>query len=75
MTTPTPEDIKYQLQHINDSRQHEVVAAITTVLTLATVAVIFRVVARRLTKASLQKDDYMIFAALVLTLIAIFSSV
>lgn len=70
MTTsllPTEQDIQYQLQHIHESRQHEVVASITTVLTLASIAVILRLVARRLTKAPLQKDDYMILAALVWT--------
>lgn len=65
---PTPADVEYQEAHIHESRQHEVVASNVAVLTLATVAVILRLVARRITKAPLQKDDYTIIVALVRTL-------
>ncbi|KAL8656811.1 MAG: hypothetical protein Q9226_002549 [Calogaya cf. arnoldii] len=43
-----------------------IVAANITVVTLATIAVVLRVVSRRMQKLSLQADDYLIFVALYL---------
>ncbi|KAL8675378.1 MAG: hypothetical protein Q9168_000209 [Polycauliona sp. 1 TL-2023] len=42
-----------------------IVAANITVVTLATIAVILRVVSRRMQKLSLEADDYLIFVALL----------
>lgn len=65
MEKPTPEDIQYQLEHHNDSFVDEVLVSMSICLALATIAVILRVVARRMSKASIGKDDHMIFVALV----------
>ena len=65
MERPSPEEIEYQLEHYNDSYVNEIHVSMSICLALATVAVILRVLARRMNKASLGKDDHMIFVALV----------
>ena len=50
---------------LKDSRQSVVVASITSLLVLATVAVILRVVARRIAKVKFGIDDWLIGVALV----------
>lgn len=65
MEMPTPKDIAYQRQHIHDSGQHAAVTSNVAGITLASIAIILRIIARRMTRTSLQKDDWMIFAALV----------
>ena len=62
---PTPEDIAYQLKHASDDRR--VVLFVSTALmnAVATVAVVLRLVARRINRTKLLADDYTIFAALV----------
>lgn len=65
MEGPTPADIQYQKDHINDTRAPAVLTACIICFTLAVIAVFLRVLSRRMAAASLGKDDYMIFAALV----------
>lgn len=65
MEKPSPEQIEYQLEHYNDSYVNEIHISMSICLALATVAVILRILARRMNKASLGKDDHMIFVALV----------
>ncbi|KAI9756399.1 MAG: hypothetical protein M1815_003660 [Lichina confinis] len=64
---PTPEDIAYQLEHASDDRR--VVLFVSTALmnAVATVAVVLRLVARRINRTKLLADDYNIFAALILS--------
>ncbi|KAG7007105.1 calcium-transporting ATpase [Physcia stellaris] len=64
MEKPSPEQIEYQLEHYNDSYVNEIHISMSICLALATVAVILRILARRMNKASLGKDDHMIFVAL-----------
>ena len=65
MASLTPSEIQYQLSHASDDRSANVIAAITTCLCLATIAVALRVLARRMMKTPLGADDWMIFTALV----------
>ena len=61
----TPEETLYQLEHIKDDRRTEMRVAFTSNIILAMVAVLLRLVARRIVRAKLQADDYTIMAALV----------
>ena len=61
----TPSEIQYQLAHINDDRASDIVISHAVVLPLAVTAVILRFISRRLCKARLGADDFMIIAALI----------
>ncbi len=60
----TPSEIEYQLAHVNDDRASDIVISHAVVLPLAVIAVFFRFISRRLCKARIEADDYMIIAAL-----------
>ncbi|MCJ1266425.1 hypothetical protein MMC22_006310, partial [Lobaria immixta] len=57
-------DIQYQLEHLHDSGIPRLLVSQIICLVLAVIAVILRLVSRRLNKASIQSDDYMILIAL-----------
>ncbi|KAI4215198.1 MAG: hypothetical protein LQ351_002513 [Letrouitia transgressa] len=61
-TLPSPSDIQYQLSHVDDNRQPELIAAYTICGTLAVVSVGSRFLSRRLNTSGIEADDY---AALV----------
>ena len=61
----SPEEIAYQEANINDDRQPEFIIASVICLTAAYTAVALRFFARRLVKAGLQIDDWVILTALV----------
>jgi hypothetical protein len=65
MEGPSPAEIQYQKDHINETHAPAVLTACIICFTLAVIAVFLRVLSRRMAAASLGKDDYMIFAALV----------
>ena len=65
MASLTPSEIQYQLSHASGDRSASVIAAVTTCLCLATIAVGFRILARRMMKTPLGADDWMILTALV----------
>ena len=65
MDRPTPAETQYQQAHIYESQAHDIIVVSVTCFTLAAVAVFLRVLAGRLVHKPLNKDDYMIFAALV----------
>lgn len=56
---------QYQIAHVNDDRSHEIVISHALFLPLAVVAVVLRLLSRRICKAKILADDYMIIAALV----------
>lgn len=60
-----PSEIQYQIAHINDDRASAIVISHAVVLPLAVVAVILRFISRRLCRARIEADDYMIIAALI----------
>ena len=61
----TPEQLQYQIEHINDDRSTEIIASCVIVAFLATGAVVLRVACRRHMKLPLSWDDHTIIAALV----------
>ena len=69
MAAPSPSEIQYQLDHIHEDRSSDIVVSHVICLTIATVAVILRFASRRLCKAAILADDYMIIAALVRAII------
>ncbi|KAI4193618.1 MAG: hypothetical protein LQ350_008233 [Teloschistes chrysophthalmus] len=66
MATLPPGEVEYQLAHIRDDRSRELYASQSTCLALACIAVALKFVSRRLIKAKIMADDYMILFALVL---------
>ena len=65
MASLTPSEIQYQLSHASEDRSGNIIAAVTICLCLASIAVGFRILARRMTKTPLGADDWMILIALV----------
>ena len=63
--TGDPQNIAFQTAHITDSRQSETRAAQIACLVIAYVGVALRFLARRLAKAQITSDDYVIVLALV----------
>lgn len=60
-----PASLNYQLAHAGDNKTPSFIASVSVVVCLATVGVGLRLLARRLTKATLEADDYVIILALV----------
>ena len=65
MASPSPSEIQYQLTHIHEDHSSDIVVSHIICITLATVAVALRFVSRRVCRAAILSDDYMIIAALV----------
>ena len=65
MSTLSPKEIAHQKAHIHDDRSTELYGAQITCFLLAVIAVALRLISRRLIKAKLMADDYMILFALV----------
>ena len=63
--TGDPQNIAFQTAHITDSKQSETLAAQIACLVIAYVGVALRFLARRLAKAQITSDDYVIVFALV----------
>ena len=61
----TPSEIKYESVHIHDSRASNIVISSAICIGLAITAVLLRLLARRLSKAKILADDYMMVFALV----------
>lgn len=59
------EEINYQLAHINEDRSEALIVSHTICLVLAGIAIVLRLIARRMSKAALKADDYMIILAFV----------
>ncbi|KAL8682884.1 MAG: hypothetical protein Q9186_001130 [Xanthomendoza sp. 1 TL-2023] len=60
MVEPSPPDIDYQLQHIQDDRSKDIIVAIGICLGFAIITVLFRFLARHLNRAPLGGDDWTI---------------
>ena len=63
----SPAEIEYEMSHIKDDRQKEMIVSSAICIAIAIIAVILRLVARRLSRAKIMADDYMIIVALVST--------
>ncbi|KAL8855422.1 MAG: hypothetical protein Q9178_007934 [Gyalolechia marmorata] len=65
MAGPTPAQIEYQLQHIQDDRSNEIIAAFGVCLGFAIITVLLRFVSRHLTRAPLKGDDWAVVFGLI----------
>lgn len=65
MSSPSSAVIQYQSQHTRDDKSKQLLVTYIVSLCAASVAIILRLLARWIKKASLQADDYMIFTGFV----------
>lgn len=61
----SPEEIAYQMAHISDNKQPNIIASVAVLITFCYVAVGLRLWARRKVGARLMADDYWALVALV----------
>lgn len=64
-STLSPTEIEYEVAHIHDNRAPDLIISAALCIALAITAVILRLLARRLSKARILADDYMIIFSLV----------
>lgn len=62
---PTPEQIEYQRQHIDDNRVDTLIAANVICFSLGFIAVCMRLASRRMANIEFKADDWFILCALV----------
>lgn len=60
-----PSEIQYQEAHIKDNAQPSIIAANVITFTIACIATLLRLIARRLQRLKLQTDDYMLVTGTV----------
>lgn len=60
-------EVQYELEHVDDNRQQDLIKSLAAGVVLAYLAVVLRLVARRISKARLQADDYWILFSLVIS--------
>ena len=65
MAAPTPAQIQYMEAHISDDRRPGLIASVVIPLSIASIAVVLRFIARRRVRAPLLADDWLILASLV----------
>lgn len=59
------EELAYQQAHIGESRVQDVVIATVVCLAIAWLSVLLRMISRRIVRARLQADDWMILVGVV----------
>ena len=62
----TPQELEYQKLHYYDDKAPAVIAGSIILIVFATVNVVLRLLARRMSAASWKADDYSIIVALVM---------
>ncbi|KAL8825258.1 MAG: hypothetical protein Q9170_007866 [Blastenia crenularia] len=65
MAAPSPAERQYQLEHIHDDQSPKIIIAFGICLSIATITVLLRFVARHLARAPLGGDDWTILVGLV----------
>ena len=65
MALPSINEVEYELSHSREDRGKDILSSFVVCVCLATIAVILRLVARRVSKAALKADDYWILISLV----------
>ena len=65
MPSPSPEELSHQITHERDDKKALVIASGVVFLTVASLAVFLRLIARRLAHTVLKQDDWWIVGALV----------
>ena len=61
----SPAQLAYYEAHINDDRRPVIYGVCSMLTVLSTVAVVLRIIARRIKRLSLAADDYLVLLALV----------
>ena len=75
MATPTPEQIRYQFEHIHENRRREVVSTAVVMIVLTTSAVAFRFAVRKLRKIPLWWDDWICLMSLPFSILGAILSI
>jgi hypothetical protein len=65
MSTLTPEEIQYEIEHINDNRGYQQIIPLAIFGIVALICVILRPIARKSSRIVLGLDDYLIIASMV----------
>ena len=65
MAQLSPTEIQYELEHIHQDRAPSIIASYAICLSLACIAVVLRLVARRTSRSELKADDITMLSALV----------
>ena len=65
MAQLSPAEIQFELEHIRQDRAPSIIASYAVCLSLACIAVVLRFVARGISRASLQADDFTVAISLV----------
>ena len=66
--TPSPAEISYEQQHVDESKVANLIVSDVVCFTLAVVAVCMRLASRRIARIKFMADDWLIIGALVETL-------
>ena len=64
-TVPTPEELQYQLEHIDEDRTGKIIAANVACLTIAFIFVGLRFLSRWMKRIKYEADDWLVVAGLV----------
>ena len=59
----SPEQVAYQTAHIHEDKRINILAAVSILSALSTLAILLRIYVRRKTRAGFHADDHLIFAA------------
>ncbi len=65
MVVPSPAEIQYQYAHIHEDRSFNIIISHAICLPIAVTAVVLRLISRRMIKASIQADDWLVLVALL----------
>lgn len=61
----TPAEVQYELAHLGETKAPSIMAAMGSFSTLATIAILLRILVRWRNKSGFKADDYTIFVAFV----------
>ena len=64
-TIPSPAEVKWQEEHINDSKVLDVIAVNVVCFSIASIAILLRFQARRMAKVKYELDDWLIIVGWV----------
>lgn len=63
----TPAEVQYELAHLGETKAPSIMAAMGSFSTLATIAILLRILVRWRNKSGFKADDYTIFVAFILS--------
>ena len=65
MVLPTPADVVYMEEHIHDTQVPQIIAVNVLCMLIVLVAILLRIISRRMIPAPFKMDDWTIIAATV----------